>query len=397
MANFKPKGNNDLNSKYTYVQRLQYERYANAMKEVYPNLVLINLRKKNLYGKIDLDNAIAVPDLQKMIAFDGVVNTFDFVGDALKDLSDKIKKRITNGSMQSGGPYGVLRFSERADKNWKREYVDYLGTIQKRFLQEKLNSATKFDDVVDFRNFLVTFLDFAAEINPAFPLSFGRYAVSLHNDIFTTGLAFDLNDEEYGNDYISCSKYFEDPNFQTFFQEAQNHGFILDRHAPWRFVANLTSTPMKEYMKARGYYNMKDMFRQLYFNPLVAEFFEIVKMINVMYTDVFPVGSKYTEICYKSGKTSHTLKERVVFDPSLYANLPELISALGYPFWLRVYSFIKGMEVNSTASQKEFDDIVEEAVELNKYLDTEDALMYINSKFDPLKVSNSQKSPTFKF
>ena len=68
-----------------------------------------------------------------------------------------------DNNLQSGAPYGVLRFSERADKNWKREYVDYLGTIQKRFLQEKLNSATKFDDVVDFRNFLVTFLDSLVE------------------------------------------------------------------------------------------------------------------------------------------------------------------------------------------------------------------------------------------
>ena len=205
------------------------------------------------------------------------------------------------------------------------------------------------------------------------------------------------NAQPYGDDGISYSNYFEDPNFRTFYQEAQNHGFVLDRYAPWRLGANLKSQPMKKYMEKNGYANMQDVFEEMYFNPLLPEFYEIVKMINILYSDIFPKGGTYAEICYKNGKTSYSLKPRETYDPSSFASLEEMIEHFGYPFYIRVYAWIKAREANADISQKKFDDIVRDAANLKKAVDIEAAVVYINNKFDPLADSKFDKKATFTF
>ncbi len=397
MPQIKPKGNNQLNAKYTYVQRKHYEKYATGVVDDNPNLSLIDLRKKTLYGKVNLDLKIAVPHLSLMTPFQGTVNTFDFVADALEDFSAALLKRVESRAMRSSGPFAGLGLTSRSDTTWKSEYIAYLAKVKKKFKERKVDSPQSFNKIKSFRDFLLVFLEFATELNPTFPLTFGRYTLSSHNDIFATGLAFDINNEQYGDDYISCSQYFEDPNFSHFFQLAQNHGFILDRHAPWRFVVNLSSEATKEYMQKRGYLNSQDMFNKLYFNPLQAEFYEIVKMINMLYYEIFPPGSTTATICHSNGKTSYSLKPREVYNPNHFDSLDEMISMMGYPTWLRTYAFIKGVEINSAISQEQFDDIVKESISLNKYLDIESALGYINSKFDPLTVSTNKRSPRFRF
>ena len=159
---------------------------------------------------------------------------------------------------------------------------------------------------------------------------------------------------------------------------------------------------MQNYMKERGLLNTKDVFNELYINPVVAEFYEIVKIITHMYGSLFPLDEygappNYADICYKDGKTSYSLKPRDTFDPEAFENVEEMIELLGYDEWLRAFCFIKARETNKDTSQREFDDIVKEAISLKNYLDIQSALVYINKKFDPLEISYFQGSPSFRF
>ena len=195
---------------------------------------------------------------------------------------------------------------------------------------------------------------------------------------------------------------FEDSNFGIFSQEAQNHGFILDRHAPWRFVANLSSEPMRRYMENREYRNLQSVFNNLYFNPVNLEFYEIVKSVVAMYAETFPLDdagnpSTYASICHHDGKTSYTLKPRDVFDLNDFSSVDEMIDILGINDWIRSFAFIKAVELNQGTTQQEFEDIVKEAQALNKHLDIQRALGYISDRFNPLKVSLIQGSPTIRF
>jgi hypothetical protein len=390
------RGNNQLSSKPSYVLRELYEKEINKFLQENPQLSLIDLRSKTLYGKIDLDNKIIVPRLESLVAYNGVVSVLPFVSNALTDLSARLERRKNEGTLRKTGPYATLQVTPR-DNSWKDEYVQYLESLKDGYLEKLRSSPVETNKLANFKEFVQDFLDYTSIASPRFPTTFSKFYVSGLSGVFSAGCFVDLNSEEYGNDFTSTSKYFNDVNFATFAQEAQNHGFILDRHAPWRLVANLKSKPMQEYIKASGFANMKDAFDNLYFNPFSPEFFELVKMVNFVYAEVFEPGSTYAEICYKDGKTSYSLKPREVFDPSQFKSLDEMVNYLGYPFWIRAYGFIKAREINKDLTQREFDDIIEESVTINKHLGTDSALTYINDKFNPLEESDLDRKPSFVF
>ena len=390
------RGNNNLSSKYSYVQRELYEEEVNKFLQANPQISLIDLRSKTLYGKVDLDSKIIVPRLESLVAYNGAVSVLPFVSSALTDLSAKIQRRTEQGTMRKTGPYASLQVTPRT-QSWKDEYAGYLESLKSSYLENLRNSTTDMNKLANFKEFVGDFLNYMSTTTPRFPVTFSKFYVSGFSDVFSSGCFVDLNSEEYGNDYISTAKYFDDVNFATFAQEAQNHGFIIDRHAPWRLVANLKSKAMKNYMMTSGFVNMKDAFDNLYFNPFSPEFFELVKMLNFVYAEIFEPGSTYADICYKDGKTSYSLKPRETFDPSEFKSLEEMINYLGYPFWLRAYGFIKAREINKNLTQKQFDDIIKETVTINKHLGTESALAYINDKFNPLDDSDHDRKPSFVF
>jgi hypothetical protein len=388
----KPSGNNSLGAKYAYVQRKHYDTVVSDKES--ENLTFLDLYKYPLYGKLNLDNEIITPRQDMMVSHEGIVGTFEFISLALNDLSAALKKRASNGTLKQQGQYAAMQLTER-DNNWRNDYLDYLQETREVYNKEFIGGRK--NDITNFGEFLSSFLRFSSQLLPSFPFTFSQYYISNQSSIFSTGLAVDLNNERYGNDDVNYSDYIEDINFPVFSREAQNHGFILDKHAPFRLVANLKSKPMTEYMKKTGYENMSDVFDRMFFKPLVPEFYEFVNFASSVYIQTFPEDYNYTEVCHKNGTTYYTIKEREVFDASQLGNTQDIISYIGEDVWLRAYCFIKIRESNKNFTQKEFDDFVREVTAMNKYVDIEAALVYINKRIDPLKVSEFSGKPTFRF
>jgi len=391
-----PRGNNQLLSKYSYLQRTHYNQEVDKFIRSKSGLVLIDTYDKSLYGKINLENKVVVPYLNKMTSYNGIVNTFDFIEMALNDLSTKLSRRLDRGTIKKSGPYKTLDITART-RTWQDEYNDYLKTYRMAYEKTNLDTGAQRSKIENLHQFVENFLDFSNIANPASPLTFSKFYTSRLCTSFSTGMMVDLNNEQYGSDYVSFTKYFFDLNFDIFFQEAQNHGFLLDKHAPWRLVANLSSKPMQKYMAKAGYVNMKDMFDKLFFNPVEPEFYEIVKIISYMYSDLFPKHSTVANICHQNGKTTYSLKPRKGFNAKQFGTMGELVEHMGYPFWIRVYAYLKAREVNIHLTQKEFDDIVREAQSYEKHVDIKTALVYINDRFDPLVNSDFNEKPTFRF
>ena len=135
----------------------------------------------------------------------------------------------------------------------------------------------------------------------------------------------------------------------------------------------------------------------MFFNPLVPEFYEFVNFVSSVYVTAFPEDSNYTEVCHKGGTTYFTIKEREVLDVTRFGTTKDIISYVGEDVWLRAYCFIKARESNKNFTQKEFDDFVREVTGVNKFVDIEAALVYINKKINPLTISEYPGKPTFRF
>ena len=94
MAKMKPRGNNEMGSKFSFYQREFYEESVDELLQENSQLSLIDLQQKTLYGKVNLDNEVVAPQLNKMVSFGGTFQTFDFIAEALTDLIDSIEARL---------------------------------------------------------------------------------------------------------------------------------------------------------------------------------------------------------------------------------------------------------------------------------------------------------------
>lgn len=386
-------GKNNMSALEAFQERESYEEYMDNKQEQDQSVAFIDLRKKALYGKVNLENRLIVPRQSSLISLDGKVNTFDFVADAFRQLRDNLNARTEGGTFRESGAYFGLELTPRQN-TWADGYRIYLNTISQGFIDARLNTRQKKAEIKTIRQFVPLFLDFVAGLGPTIPVTFLSYWASRRTSVFDTGLAIDLNNEQYGDDEVSIEKYHEDRNYKIFTREAQNHGFILDRHAPQRLVVNFTSQKMQELLKLAGHINLKGFFDNAFYTPYEEEFNEMVQFISDFYASEFSQESSYAEICHKNGKTSYSLKTRPTFN---FATIQGAVSDLGIDYWLRVFTFIKAREANADMSQQEFDNIVKKAVNMEKSLDRLSALRYINDEFNPLRVEQSDRKPNFVF
>jgi hypothetical protein len=386
-------GKNNMSALDAFLERESYEKYMDEKQEQDQSVAFIDLRKKALYGKVNLDNQLIIPRQSSLISLDGKVRTFDFVADAFRQLRDNLNARAEAGTFRESGAYFELNITPRQN-SWADAYRAYLDTLSRGFIDNRLDTRQKKAEIKTIRQFVPIFLDFVANLGPTIPVTFMSYWASRRASIFQTGLAIDLNNEQYGDDEVSIEKYHEDRNYKIFTREAQNHGFILDRHAPQRLVVNFTSQKMQELLKLAGHINLKGFFDNAFYTPYEEEFNEMVQFISDFYASEFSQESSYAEICHKNGKTSYSLKTRPTFN---FATIQGAVSDLGIDYWLRVFTFIKAREANADMSQQEFDNIVKKAVNMEKSLDRLAALRYINDEFNPLRVEQSDRKPNFVF
>ena len=386
-------GKNNMSALDAFQERKSYEEYMDEKQEQDQSVAFLDLRKKALYGKVNLQNQIVIPRQSSLISLDGKVRTFDFVADAFRQLRDNLNARTEAGTFRESGAYFGLDITPRQN-SWTDAYRTYLDTVSQGFIDARLDTRQKKAEIRTVRQFVPVFLDFVANLGPTIPVTFMSYWASRRASIFQTGLAIDLNKEQYGDDAVSIEKYHEDRNYKIFTREAQNHGFILDRHAPQRLIVNFTSQKMQELLKLAGHINLKGFFDNAFYTPYEEEFNEMVQFISDFYASEFSQEESYAEICHKNGKTSYSLKTRPTFEP---ATIQGAISDLGIDYWLRVFTFIKAREANKDISQQEFDNIVKKAVNIEKSLDRTAALRYINDEFSPLFVEQSDRKPNFVF
>jgi len=374
-----PKGKNNMGARAAYYSRGIMEDYMDETAEVDQSVSFIDLRKKALYGKMNLENKVVCPNLNfmKPSAVGGYV-TFDFVDDAISELKEAIKNGLQNGGIRKGSVFAG--FEPVALKNdWRGEYRDYLNSAKTGFRDTFLESPLRRSRIERFSDFLPVFAEFAALNLPDFPITFSRYWVSRQVDPGFTGLAFSVAQEKFGDDAISVEKYLGDLSYNAFAREAQNHGFIMDRHSPFRLVVNFSSAKMQEYMKNRDILNLKDFFKKRAVEPLLAEFNELVMFVSSLYPELLGDFDPLVDICHKNGKTTHKMRQRETFNPT---GLEQCLAMGGVSKWLRLYTFIKAHEVSKKTTQREFDKIVTKAISMNKNLDIISALVYINEEFN---------------
>ena len=394
MISKNPQGNNRMTSRASFYQKKSFEVNAYKNSEILKNKALDLWYDRMLYGRIDqFHNTIQIKQnkLKQVIQNQDTVLGIDFAVDAFQEFADFWNSLQRKGVLDSSSPY----FSLHLKKGWEdinKSYFDIMGIYYQK-LQIYIKQKRKDKAIINFKSFLEIFTDFLDEQTPFFPILRSTTNTSRFVNPNTSGVVFDLKNEDFSDDSMKIEKYIEDKNYLIFKETAIKYGFIVDKHAPWRIFADLTSPAMKPYMDK---YNVTmDTFFDEYYTKLIYPDLDLLKLYVIqMYNAYIGVKPSFQEpvfaIC--SGRTklrTNTTTRGSVTPAIIELQIPE-------ETWLRFYVFIKAREQNLGWTQTYFEQVIQKVIEFKNGLDIAAAFDYIASK-TKIQVISNKLERSFRF
>lgn len=248
-------GSNNLDSRRSFFEKKVY------YEEVFPVDLIpnhISLWDENrMYGKVNTNNeviALRESALSPLKATAGGAAMFapNFVAAAMGDLIDKIKACVESGQIVPRGPFANIKIA-RGWSSLNQEYDDFVKKqIFATFVEQFLTFESQSGRIKDFSGFLGVFGGFSKHLAKYMPFTRTGFMESTFCSPYVTGLVIDIAIEDYSDDFVKSVDFVNDPNFMFFADSAKQLGFMIDRNAPWRLVANLNSTVMQNYARNSG-------------------------------------------------------------------------------------------------------------------------------------------------
>jgi hypothetical protein len=273
-------GNNDLSSNSLFFQR---ERYDNLVfpdqgeKATAPQARNINLYyKKPLYGRIDDLGTAIIAD--KEIQFSDGENVFtnqnsllymkkipssrnlyamNFVVDAFNDMVNYVNTSCTVRGTNANSNITPLK-AIKAHLDPVSLYKAYFSSLYTEFIfTENLELSPKIKNFKDFYNHFNRFL---VKISKIRPITFSNFVATRFCSPLISGLVLEIAESSYSNDEDKINEILNDINFDFFAKGAARFGFKIDKHVPFRIIADIDSEVMIEYMKKYNIQNRNQLF-----------------------------------------------------------------------------------------------------------------------------------------
>jgi len=251
--------NNQNSAKALFDGRIQYKNC------IYPSTLAKPIDFWYLnpnYGFIDVYGHVIYPNeahFRQVFSNNGRIQlAIDFVAEAFNDFADFYNQVIQTAIGTERDINKSKLVTVQALAAWTSPHKDYnshctgvFAGIQKKY--------TKLNKPVSFRVFLEDFKVLASQTAHTIPYTFMGYLSSPYVDPKNTGLIIEVYKDAHDDDRIK-QNFLSDPNFEMFADIAVKHGFVIDKNAPWRLVADLNSPAMKPYLQQYGMNSAKDVF-----------------------------------------------------------------------------------------------------------------------------------------
>jgi len=242
---------NDTNAALTFNQRKRYDRL------VFPDGYVKNMvnfwGEEKYYGRISpIGHPVTINESKlKQIEYaeeNKTLYLIDFVADAWKDLARSVRSLTAAGAIKKDSPFS----NPTASKAWSSPYDlyhEHMVTLVYPTMTDSLLAEMRYKRMVkDFSGFIKFTGFFADRLADAAPLTLSGFLESDWVNPHISGLCVSLGNNRHDLDFIKCEKYIYDESFKLFARTAYEHGFSIDKNAPWRLVADINSPVMREYM-----------------------------------------------------------------------------------------------------------------------------------------------------
>ena len=212
--------------------------------------------KKAYYGRIDgKNNVVNVNEsfLKNINTPDGnPIMCLNFVADAFNEMRRYIKIE----AVRKLAPDTFINPEWDAKKAWSSPHMFYdqnIRNIYEVFVRAALLADGKESKIYNIDDFIgVFFNDFYANIDQAIPLTKTGMIMSKFYNPTSTGLCIETLNQDFSKVNETFSNIISSTNFEFYLLAAAKFGFLVDKNAPWRLVANLNSPRMQKYMSMYG-------------------------------------------------------------------------------------------------------------------------------------------------
>ena len=333
--------------------------------------------EKIFYGRIDEQNNSVFPNVQMLKqggSKDRQIFAHNFVADAFTDLEERMQSFLRSGFIRQGeSPFIPLLC--------KKGYVDpiplhssKINVLAEHFVSSFLSD--KMMQISDFETFIPLFRQYLLANAPTNPITRSSYLVSNNVSILSSGLVIEIYDGDYSDDAIKRDLFYTNKNFAPFRNAAYQHGFMIDKHIPWRLIADLNSPNMKPYV-SKYYLGQPSLsVFQVGFSRTYESDIEILIQLAVLFYNTlasrFPVS--------QSSKCS----EPVTIQRTA-TNIDDVKASTPSTTWLSLYAELRNLEIGMGYDENDIAYIIENAYDLLNKVDIASATGYINSKFNSVE------------
>ena len=301
-----------------------------------------------------------------------------FVADAffeMKSFQENLLRTVKRNNISIYSKLNVVESTVDAPNL----YLTYLQKVYTIFSNTFLVDENK-KNIKDINTFMLQLINFfkiflkAARINRSSFMG-GKY---VPNSINGLRISFDnptdLSIKNISNTYIGSIE------FEKFVEIAAYHGFKVDKSAPWSMIADLESPNMLKYMKSAGVTRPDEVFEKMYFKAYTVDLESLKNVILSFWNSFAATNGTLTKIT-EAAKCSNLFIEVSEVNQ---LDIKTFENHFNVNWQLRMYAFTRILEERLNITQNKFDNLCSEMQKINKYYDTEKALLFINEKIQEL-------------
>lgn len=342
--------------------------------------------KRAYYGRIDSSNNVVNLDesFLKQINnpnVDSPVMCLNFVADAFSEMRRYIKIEAVRKLV----PDSFINNDWDAKKGWSSPHTFYdknIKDIYEVFVRIALmayGNETKIYNIDDFID--VFFNDFYINVDQVTPLTKTGMIMSKFYNPTHTGLCVETVNQDFSKVSETFDKIIRSGNFEFYLLSAAKFGFLVDKNAPWRLVANLNSPRMQHYMSMYGITpdNIFDICYIPTYRVDIENLKIYVQQLYDTYSSNFPTNLRENET-YANSSCPPYKQPKFIEVPRKKISYGEYVSEYDDLFWLKLYYKIKLRENKVRAPASMISREMMKVEELYKKLDFDQALEYINNR-----------------
>jgi hypothetical protein len=246
--------NNGMGAKQLFIQRALYDRmYPRYSADLMPGPINFRSTRHNKYGRISRFKDYIFPDHTKMkqIAgpLDNNVHALNFVVDAYQDFA-KYTRLMRRTKFVPDGVFSTTWGAVNGVRDTAYLYDNYLNSMKDSFINTYLDDTNSHKEITSFESFMDIFFNlYLTNLIDRMPITKTGMLNSKYVDPMVSGLCIEIDGANHGDDKVKFNKYINNVNYPLYALSAAKFGFLVDKHAPWRLVANLSSPLLRPYIE----------------------------------------------------------------------------------------------------------------------------------------------------